>query len=93
MGTMGRFTTRRGEANGLLRRPNIVSSRLPKEQAANENQNRILFELNSNPMWIFDESTLQFLAVNEATVRLYNWSREEFLRMTVKDVRPAGRQI
>ncbi len=39
-------------------------------------------------MWIFDEDSLRFLAVNEAAVNLYGWSREEFLRMTVKSIRP-----
>jgi PAS domain S-box-containing protein len=39
-------------------------------------------------MWIFDESTLSFLAVNEAATKLYGWSREEFLRMTVEEIRP-----
>ena len=49
---------------------------------------RLLFELNPTPMWIFDEATLQFLAVNRAAVKLYGWSCEEFLRMTVRDIRP-----
>ncbi len=55
---------------------------------ATEEQYRLLFKLNPNPMWIFDAATLQFLAVNEAAVKFYGWSREEFLRMTVKDVHP-----
>ncbi len=55
---------------------------------ANEEPYRLLFELNPNPMFIFDESTLRFLVVNEAAVNLYGWSRAEFLDMTVKEVRP-----
>ena len=55
---------------------------------ASEAQYRLLFELNPNPMWIFDAATLQFLAVNDAAVKLYGWSREEFLGMTIRDVRP-----
>jgi PAS domain S-box-containing protein len=39
-------------------------------------------------MWVFDVETLRFLAVNDAAVRHYGYSREEFLAMTIKDVRP-----
>jgi two-component system CheB/CheR fusion protein len=49
---------------------------------------RSLFELNPAPMWICDESTLEFLDVNEAALKLYGWSHSEFLRMTAKDIRP-----
>jgi len=55
---------------------------------ASEEQYRLLFELSPNPMWIFDEATLKFLAVNHATVKLYGWSHAEFLRMTVAEIRP-----
>jgi len=40
-------------------------------------------------MWIFDLRTLRFLAVNQATVDLYGYSRQELLKMTVADIRPA----
>ena len=40
-------------------------------------------------MWIFDVETLEFLAVNDAAVRHYGYSRDEFLDMTIMDVRPA----
>ena len=51
---------------------------------------RMLFESSPLPMWVVDAETLRFLAVNDATVRLYGYSREEFLRMTARDVRPPG---
>jgi diguanylate cyclase (GGDEF)-like protein/PAS domain S-box-containing protein len=44
------------------------------------------------PMWVYDRVTLRFLAVNDAAVRTYGWSREEFLRMTLFDIRPAEDQ-
>jgi two-component system cell cycle sensor histidine kinase/response regulator CckA len=53
-----------------------------------EEQYRLLFEGNPHPMWVYDPDTLSFLAVNEAAVRLYGYAREEFLRMTIKDIRP-----
>ena len=39
-------------------------------------------------MWVYDLETLSFLAVNEAAVRRYGYSSEEFLNMTIKDIRP-----
>jgi diguanylate cyclase (GGDEF)-like protein/PAS domain S-box-containing protein len=50
-------------------------------------QYRLLFEKNPHPMWIVDRQTLAFLAVNEAAVQHYGYTRHEFLSMTVKDSR------
>jgi PAS domain S-box-containing protein len=47
-----------------------------------------MFERNPNPMWIYDHKTLEFLAVNDAAVARYGFSREEFLRMRLTDIRP-----
>ena len=49
---------------------------------------RALFEANPQPMWVYDIETLAFLAVNNAAVREYGYSRDEFLAMTIKDIRP-----
>lgn len=49
---------------------------------------RSLFENNPLPMWVYDLETLVFLAVNGAAVRHYGYEREEFLAMTIKDIRP-----
>ena len=54
-----------------------------------EQQYRQLFECNPHPMWIFDFETLAFLAVNDAAVYHYGFTREEFLSMTIKDIRPS----
>lgn len=51
-------------------------------------QYRLLFERNPIPMWVFDRSTLRFLAVNEAAVRNYGYSEQEFLSMTISEIRP-----
>jgi two-component system, cell cycle sensor histidine kinase and response regulator CckA len=40
-------------------------------------------------MWVYDLRSLAFLAVNEAASEQYGYSRDEFLRMTIRDVRPA----
>lgn len=39
-------------------------------------------------MWIYDSETLRFLEVNQAAIDLYGWSREEFLNMSILDIRP-----
>jgi len=49
---------------------------------------RLLFENNPHAMWVYDLETLAFLAVNDTAVRRYGYSREEFLGMTIKDIRP-----
>ena len=47
-----------------------------------------LFNLSPMPMWVVDLKTLKFLNVNNATVANYGFSREEFLSMGLKDIRP-----
>jgi two-component system, cell cycle sensor histidine kinase and response regulator CckA len=49
---------------------------------------RFLFENNPHPSWIYDLHTLRFLAVNDAAVRNYRYSRKEFLSMTVEQIHP-----
>jgi two-component system cell cycle sensor histidine kinase/response regulator CckA len=53
-----------------------------------EKQYRLLFENNPMPMWVFDRDSLVFIAVNEAAIRHYGYSRDEFLSMTIADIRP-----
>src|SRR6185295_4462027 len=45
------------------------------------------FEASPRPMRIFDRLTLRYLAVNNAALELYGYSREEFLALTLKDTR------
>jgi|GEM_PF-947741 len=49
---------------------------------------QLLFQSNPHPMWTYDPKTLAFLSVNDAAVRQYGYSHEEFLNMTIKDIRP-----
>ncbi|MGH8077659.1 MAG: PAS domain S-box protein, partial [Lysobacter sp.] len=55
---------------------------------AAEAQYRFLFDNNPLPMWVFDRETLAFLAVNDAMLRTYGYSREELLAGTMLDIRP-----
>jgi PAS domain S-box-containing protein len=72
----------------------LVLRTLTAQQAAqqalrdSEERYRELFEANPHPMWVFDLQTLAFLAVNQAALAHYGYSRAEFLAMTIKEIRP-----
>ena len=53
-----------------------------------ERRYRDVFERNPLPMWTFDPDTLAFVDVNEATLKQYGYTREEFAGMTLFDIRP-----
>jgi len=67
-----------------------ISDRVQAEETLRESEEkyRLLFESNPHPMWVFDIESLAFMAVNEAAIEHYGYSREEFLSMTVKEIRP-----
>lgn len=62
--------------------------RAEAELRASEEQYRLLFESNPHPMWVYDVDSLQFLAVNEAAIQAYGYTRAEFLSMTIREIRP-----
>ncbi|RYG21254.1 MAG: PAS domain S-box protein [Chitinophagaceae bacterium] len=47
-----------------------------------------LFHLSPLPKWVYDVETLQFLDVNQAAIKHYGYTYEDFLGMTIKDIRP-----
>ena len=47
-----------------------------------------LFHLSPQPMWVYDLETLKFLQVNKAAVDHYGYTEEEFLSMTILEIRP-----
>ena len=51
-----------------------------------ESNFRRLFEVNPLPMWLYDSTTFEFLAVNDAAVRSYGYDREQFLSMHLDDL-------
>ncbi|MEG4443127.1 CHASE4 domain-containing protein [Microcoleus sp. AT9_B5] len=58
------------------------------ELRASEERYRLLFKHNPHPMWVYDLETLEFIAVNQAAIQHYGYTRDEFLNMTVADIRP-----
>ena len=55
---------------------------------ASEEKYKILFYNNPFPMWIYEVDSYAFIEVNEAAIKHYGYTREEFLTMTIKDIRP-----
>ena len=79
-----------GEVGGIILFSEVITRRKQMEKALrnSEKQYRTLFETNPQPMWIYDLDSLRFLAVNNAALDHYGYSAEEFLQMTIKDIRP-----
>ena len=63
-------------------------SQAEEELSRSEERYRYLFENNPHPMWTYDRKTLAFLDVNEAAINKYGYARQEFLSMTIVDIRP-----
>lgn len=55
---------------------------------ASEKYYRTTFEANPVPMYVFDMENGRFLHVNEAAIAKYGYSKEEFLKMNINDIRP-----
>ena len=69
----------------------LAIERKRTEEALRESEERyrLLFVSNPTPMWVYDLETLRFLAVNDTAVERYGYARNEFLAMTIRDIRPA----
>ena len=61
-----------------------------KERIVQDSEARykLLFTANPVPMWVYDISTLAFIAVNNAAIKQYGYTNEEFIGMKISDIRP-----
>ncbi len=81
----------KGAINGYL----TISSDITKHMLSAINEEgendkyRNLFNYSPIPMWIYNRQTLAFMDVNQAAIRNYQYSREEFLGMNIKQIRPS----
>jgi len=67
----------------------IERKKIHTELKSSEEKYRSLFKSSPIPMWVYDPDTLYFLDVNAAACRIYGYSVEEFLLMTILDIRPS----
>ena len=58
------------------------------ELSESERRYRVLFQTMPLPMWVYSVDNLRFTAVNQAAVDRYGYTNEEFLTMSVMDMRP-----
>ncbi|MGQ9642260.1 MAG: PAS domain S-box protein [Ignavibacterium sp.] len=67
-----------------------ITNRKTAEQQLIQSESvyKYLFEHNPLPMWVYDLNSLKFLAVNNAAIHKYGYSKDEFLSMTIQDIRP-----
>jgi PAS domain S-box-containing protein len=81
-----------GEFNGVLATAQDVTERMQMVEALEESEERYrqIFAATPLPMWVADAYEPRFLAVNEAAVRKYGYSRSEFEKMTALDLQAEG---
>ena len=79
-----RYARELGERSGLA----VGAGQVFHEAREADRRYRLLFDANPQPMWMFDAETLEFLAVNDAAIRHYGYSRGEFLAMNIMDIHP-----
>ena len=78
----GRFRGYHGTGEDIT-----ATARAQKALEDSELRYRMLFDIHPHPMWVVENKTLRFLAVNQAAVDKYGYTREEFLSMTAEQLR------
>lgn len=82
------FISRRSIRKNILLKTEITQrKKVEKELAESESYFRLLFELNPQPMFVYDLETMKILAVNRSTIDTYGYTSDEFLSMTIIDLK------
>ncbi len=83
-----------GNAVRVIGAAQDITQRIRAEQLVRDSEQRYrhLFLCSPLPMWVFDLETHRFLEVNQKAVQHYGYSKEEFLGMTIYDIRSVTEQ-
>ncbi|MCC9166777.1 PAS domain-containing protein [Pontibacter harenae] len=78
-----------------LKRDNLVlqmeiqeRQQLSKALSESQREYKMLFDTNPLPIWVYDQQTLKFLEVNQAAIKEYGYTRDEFLETTLDAISP-----
>ena len=67
---------------------NLAANLADETRRLNEERHCVSFSFSPHAMWIYDLDTLQIVDVNESAIQKYGYRREDFLRLTIADIRP-----
>jgi len=73
--------------NYLLRKEIEQREKAEKELKESESYFRLLFELNPQPMFVYDLDSMKIRAVNNSAIDVYKYNKAEFLTMTILDLK------
>lgn len=71
----------------LLKSDESKKEKLLNEIVAVQRSFNLLFEDNPQPMWIYDNKTLEIMAVNSSACKIYGYAAAEFRRLKITDIR------
>jgi PAS domain S-box-containing protein len=66
----------------------ISRNRILNELQRSKDEYMSIFREHPLPMWVYNMEDLSFVAVNKAAIFYYGYTEQEFLSMTIKDIRP-----
>lgn len=81
------ISRRNSEKNKLYRQEIIQREKIEKKLKESESYFRLLFDLNPQPMFVYDLDTMNITDVNKSATEIYRYSKAEFLSMTILDLK------